>query len=117
MDLIQINVKKGISASIFRHIRRHIKLLQRVYAVLLVSSFCGGYFITTGQQNKADALPFGLDNDYLEIAELNQKFANTVPVPIDSIQTAQAGGDKRVLALHTFLSRYNSPMKELSVAK
>lgn len=91
--------------------------LKKFTTVLMLISVVGTYCIYIGSQNKTEALPFGLDNDYLEIVDMNRKFANTVPIPLESIETANQGGDKRVLALHTFLKKYNSPMSDINIAK
>lgn len=94
-----------------------VEMLRYFSTFLVFVSIFTTYFVYRGTLNQAKALPFGLDNDYMEIVELNEKFASTVPLPMESIQTAHEVGDKRVVALYMFLKKYNSPMSDLSVAK
>jgi hypothetical protein len=94
-----------------------VESLRYITTVLVFIALFATYFVYKGSRDQAHALPFGLGNDYLEVVELNEKFANTVPIPMESIQTTHQVGDKRVIALHTFLQKYNSPMRDIAVAK
>jgi hypothetical protein len=70
-----------------------------------------------GVTSKAQATPFGLDNDYQEMIALNERLSSTVPLSIDTISTYESTGDKRVLALMIYFEKYKSPMASMSVAK
>lgn len=73
------------------------------------------YFSSLGQ--RAEAIQFGLGNDYSKIVEMNASIANNVPFSVEPITTSEAKGDKRVVALFLFLEKYQSPMAKISVAK
>lgn len=80
-------------------------------AILVAATFY------TANQNKAQAVEFGLGNDYEQIIALNNQFSDNVPLAIDSITTTSVKGDKRVVALYIFLEKYKSPMASPAVAK
>lgn len=91
--------------------------IHRSFLIFILFSIFGTYTLITAKKHEAKALPFGLNNDYLQVAELNQKFASTVPVPLQSIQVSSVSTDKRIVALLTFLNRYKSPFASIAVAR
>lgn len=90
------------------------KFFFSIFLVITVISISVFY---TSSNQKAEAVQFGLGNDYEKILELNSELANNVPLSIDAISSSQMKGDKRVVALLIFLERYKSPMAKASVAK
>lgn len=90
------------------------KLVLVFTAILSITASTFFYFSTA---EKAEAIQFGLGNNYEEILKLNEEFDNNVPASISSISTSSVKGDKRVVALFLFLEKYKSPMASPSVAK
>ncbi len=97
---------------------KRLKYLKQITSVLLLLVIFSTYFIVKGKSDHVEALPFGLGNNYDEISALNDKFASTVPMPIESITTTQSSAeDKRVIALYKFLKQRGSPMATMNIAK
>jgi hypothetical protein len=95
----------------------NLKAVKSISMLLIIISITLSFFMLSAKKNEVEALPFGLNNNYLEIAATNKKFSSIVPVPIETIQTSQEKGDKRVVALLAVLNRYGSPMANVSVAR
>ncbi len=84
------------------------------FAIIAVT---GGVFSVYAKKQHVEATSFGLDNDYEKIMQMNDRLANVVPIPIETISLTQTGGDKRVVALLMFLEKYKAPMATPAVAK
>lgn len=84
---------------------------------ILVSTIITSTFFYTYNSRPAEAIEFGLGNNYEEVIAMNERFSGNVPLSISSITTSNISGDERVVALLIFLTKYNSPMATPSVAK
>lgn len=91
--------------------------IKFVFTFLLLIATVSATFYFVSNNQKAQAVEFGLGNDYEEILALNDQFSNNVPLSTDSISTSSIKGDKRVVALYLFLQKYKSPMATPSIAK
>jgi len=87
------------------------------FSILLILIVLSSLVYFTSIEQKAEAVQFGLGNDYNEIVELNSSIASNVPFSIEPITTSEAKGDKRVVALLIFFEKYKSPMAKTSIAK
>lgn len=96
--------------------KKPLSLTRIIFSVFMVLAVMGGLFFYTSRQQTAEAVQFGLGNDYNKVLELNASLASNVPVSIDAISTSQIKGDKRVVALLLFFEKYQSPMAKASVA-
>jgi hypothetical protein len=115
MNLIdhKVDIKKIIS--LHKHQKR--KWRNSLISIFLFVFIFSGFAIFSAEKNVAEANLFEVSEDFQLIIDQNNKIADAVPVPIESITINQAGGDKRVLALMIFLERYKSPMANANIAK
>lgn len=104
---------KGSIKNVF--IKKYYKIL--ISLLILLVTIISSVFYYTSTMQEAQAVEFGLGNNYEEILLLNESLAENVPLSINSISTANTLGDKRVVALMIFLEKYKSPMASASVAK
>lgn len=88
-----------------------------IFSLTMVVLTIASTFFYFSSIEKAQAVQFGLGNNYDEILELNDEFSNNVPLSTGSISTESVKGDKRVIALYLFLQKYKSPMATPSIAK
>jgi hypothetical protein len=108
-----IKIRESIKKNQNKPKRNFLGLFSAILLAVFISSFAYFHF----ESNQAEAVQFGLGNNYEEILRLNEEFANNVPLSIDSISVANRQGDKRVVALLLFLQKYSSPMATPSVAQ
>lgn len=113
MNLIE-KIKPAPQQSLEKSKKRFLKI-PFVLITIIVLAVVGWFGFL--KQNKAMATPFGLNNNYIEVMEMNKRLMQVVPIPVSEISTAYQEGDKRVVALLIFLEKYRSPAASLSVAR
>jgi hypothetical protein len=96
-----IKIRESIKKNQNKPKRNFLGLFSAILLAVFISSFAYFHF----ESNQAEAVQFGLGNNYEEILRLNEEFANNVPLSIDSISVANRQGDKRVVALLLFLQK------------
>lgn len=114
MNLIKYKVNSKLKEEKVKSSHPFKKLLftLTIFSIAITSGF-----VFLGNKKQAQAFTIGLENNYEEMISMNNSFSNVVPLPIESIQTEQQVGDKRIIAMLMFLEKYKSPMASLEVAK
>lgn len=92
-----------------------LKFIYNFLAILIFLTLILQLELAT--QSTIHAQKFGLGISYEKIKTLNDSFSGNVPQTTNSINMSNFNGDKRVVALYIFLSKYNSPMATPKIAK
>jgi hypothetical protein len=111
-----LEIRNGINHHYKNQFSKRIRSIvtSLIVLALLVSLSTIVYY---NRSEKAEAIGFGLGNNYEEVIALNQSLAGNVPLSLTNISTSNMAGDKRVVALLIFLEKYKSPMAQPSVAR